>query len=428
MEWIIGARYEFTLKKGGTCEGLLVSVDDDSLFIKLDSGYNEGIFLKNITSSKKLKNPVKKLKSSSALESDPEVLILHTGGTIASRVDYSTGAVTSLVTPEELLALYPELKSFARIGSELISNMPSDDLNFSHYNLISKKIGEAVKKYKSLKGIILTHGTDTLHYTSAALSFALRGLPVPVVLVGSQRSSDRPSSDAASNLLNAAFFIKSNPDFREVLVCMHESENDPVSLILRGTNVRKMHSSRRDAFRPINTGAVASVNYEARKTSIFKKPLQKEEFSLMLFKEDLRIGWIRARPGLLAEELDAYKGFDALVLEGTGLGHFPITKFDKSTVVNEKIFRKIESLSKKLVLIMVSQCVHGRVNLNVYSSARKLKGLGVLGHDSALSPETAYIKLAWLLSNFKKSEIKDLYDNDFVGEVLPRIVGGNDEL
>ena len=424
MDLVIGAKYEFLLKDGRIRSGLLVSKDSNSLFIKLSSGYNEGILLKNIESSKKISGSKIVPKKTSIVESNPEILILHTGGTIASKVDYSTGAVTSLVTPDELLALYPELKSNTRIGSELISNMPSDDLNFSHYNIMAKKIELSIKKYPRLKGIILTHGTDTMHYTSAALSFALQNLPVPVVLVGSQRSSDRPSSDAASNLLNAVFFINKNSDFKEVMICMHASSSDPEAFILRGTNARKMHSSKRDAFRPINSRPLASVNFESKKIDLIQKPIIKMgKFSLMLFNDKLKIGWVKSRPNMHPEEFDIYKKFDAVVLEGTGLGHFPITEFDSSTKQNSLIFKNIKELSKSAILLMTTQTIFGRVNLNVYSPARKLKELGVLGHNSALSPETAYIKLAWLLSNFEKKETKNLYDKDFVGEILDRTMG-----
>ncbi|MFP4567839.1 MAG: Glu-tRNA(Gln) amidotransferase subunit GatD [Candidatus Woesearchaeota archaeon] len=428
MDLIIGSKYEFTLTDGYVRSGLLISFDSMSLFLKLSSGYNEGILIKNIKSSKILERPKSSQKKTSILESNPEILILHTGGTIASKVDYSTGAVNSLVTPEELLALYPELKNNARIGSELISNMPSDDLNFSHYNLMAKKIEESIKKYPKLKGIILTHGTDTMHYTSAALSFVLQNLPVPLILVGSQRSSDRPSSDAASNLLNAVFFINKHPEFREVMICMHSSINDPDAFILRGTNARKMHSSKRDAFKPINGGVLASVNFESKKIILSSEPLHKKsDFEVKLFNDKLKIGWIKSRPNMHPDEFVVYKNFDALILEGTGLGHFPITEFDSNTKNNALIFKNIKELSKLLILVMVTQTIFGRVNLNVYSPARKLKDLGVLGHNLALSPETAYIKLAWLLSNFKKDEVKKLYAEDFVGDVVSRIVGGLDE-
>jgi glutamyl-tRNA(Gln) amidotransferase subunit D len=210
---------------------------------------------------------------------------------------------------------------------------------------------------------------------------------------------------------------------------MHSSINDSEAVILRGTNVRKMHSSARDAFKPVNVKPVAHVNFESKKIDLFQQPLKninsnkKVELKLSLFKENLKIGWIKSRPGMLPEELDVYKKFDALILEGTGLGHFPITEFDAGTKNNALIFKNLKELSKKIVLIMTSQTIFGRVNLNVYSPARKLKELGVLGHNSAMSPETTYIKTAWLLSNFKKEEVKNIFNKNFVGEIVTRIEG-----
>jgi glutamyl-tRNA(Gln) amidotransferase subunit D len=436
---IQGAKYEFLINDNSIRKGLLVSTDEETVFLKLESGYNEGILLKNIKSAKLLEKPKIITKKSVENEKNPEILILHTGGTIASKVDYSTGAVDSMITPEELLALYPELEN-QKIGSELISNMSSDNMNFSHYNLIAKKIVEVTKKYE-LKGIILTHGTDTLHYTSAALSFMLKNLPCPLILLGSQRSSDRPSSDASSNLFNAVQFINNHPEYKEVMICMHASINDPESYIFRGTNVRKMHSSARDAFKQINDEPIAIVNYENKKSKILKIKNKKEnqeknqdknqdknnqELQIKLLKENLKIGWIKSMPNMSAQEFDNYNDYDALILEGTGLGHFPIIESDTFTKENAKIFEKIKQLSKKLILVMVTQTIYGRVNLNVYSPGRNLKELGILGHNSSLSPETAYIKLAFLLSNYKKEEIKELYNKDFRGEIIERTKGNKD--
>ncbi len=424
MELIIGTKYEIETKNKEKRTGVLVTKNKDTIFIKLKSGYNEGIKIKNIENTKKIKEPPIKPKKTQIIENNPEILILHTGGTIASKIDYATGAVTSLTTPEEILKLYPELKEEARIGSELISNMPSDDLNFSHYNQITKKIDEAIKKYPGLKGIILTHGTDTMHYTSNALSFTIQNPPIPIIIVGSQRSSDRPSSDAALNLLSATRFITKKPEYKEIMICMHETTNDANCTIFKGLNVRKTHTTRRDTFKQINTEPIARINYEKNEINTIQKPTKKEEkLKITHFNEELKIGWIKTRPGIPIDEFDKYTGFDAIILEGTGLGHFPITEFDEKTKINTKIYKKLKELSKKTILAMTTQTTQGRVNLNVYSPARKLKELGVLGHNIAMMQETAYIKLAWLLSNYKKEDIPQKYEEDITGEQVNRIKG-----
>ncbi|MFT4311191.1 MAG: Glu-tRNA(Gln) amidotransferase subunit GatD [Candidatus Woesearchaeota archaeon] len=404
MKLINGAKYKFE-SKNISSEGLFISENENSYFFKQDSGYNIGVDKKSISKITKIKDPKPQKKEDDSKVKNPDVLILHTGGTIASKVDYSTGAVSDKFSPKEILGLFPELNDFGVFDSKLISNMPSDDMNFNHYNIL---IDEVVKNHEKVKGIIITHGTDTIHFTSAALSFALQGIKIPVVLVGSQRSSDRPSSDAANNLLNAAYFIKKQ--IPGVYVCMHEDLRKENCLVFKGINLKKMHSSARDAFSQINKNALARINF---KQDLFEKLSEVEqsvEFNPKKFNSKLNIGMIYARSGMLAKEVKLFsEGYDGLVLVGTGLGHFPITKFDSNTVENKKIFDELEKLSKKIPLVMTTQTIYGKVNLNVYSPGRKLKKLGILGHDKDLIAETAYIKLAFLLSNYKKEEIKDLY-------------------
>ena len=105
-------------------------------------------------------------------------------------------------------------------------------------------------------GVVVAHGTDTMHYTSAALNFML-DTPVPVVVTGAQRSSDRPSSDAFMNLISSVVAAKS--DIAEVTLCMHAEEDDSYCLLHRGTKVRKMHTTRRDTFRSINALPIAKI-------------------------------------------------------------------------------------------------------------------------------------------------------------------------
>ena len=410
-----GNKYSFRTKDE-VLEGVFVNATKEFIYIKQSSGYNIGVSKDKVKDFKLLENK-KVAKQKKSTKNEGEIVILHTGGTIASKVDYSTGAVNSSFTPEEILELFPELNKIGSVESHLISNMPSDDMNFSHYNVIGEKINELVKR-KNVKGIILTHGTDTLHYTSAALSFMLKGISKPVVVVGSQRSSDRPSSDAAVNLLNSAYFIKNSKN-KGVFVCMHENTSDDFCLIHKGTNVRKNHTSKRDAFKSVNSKPLARVNFDKKKLEENKYE-SNEDYEFKTFNEKLKIGLIKARPGLTSEELELYKKFDGLVLEGTGLGHFPIGFNDKYTTDNEKILKTVKEVASKKVVVMTSQCINGRINMNVYTPGRILKDAGVLGHNLDMQPETAYIKLAFLLSNYKKDEAKELYSTNLVGEISER--------
>ncbi len=401
-------------------EGILMPSDGKITIIKLSSGYNMAFKNAKINLIKK-KEEVKKEKHGT-IKKNPKlknISILHCGGTVASKVDYKTGGVTAQFAPDELLQLFPEIKDIANIESKLIAQMMSENMRFTHYNLIAKAIEEEIKK--GVDGIIVTHGTDTLHYTSAALAFMLENLPIPVLLVGSQRSSDRGSSDAAMNLISAISFI-TNSDFGDVAICMHAGTNDDDCLVLSATKTRKMHTSRRDAFRPINIKPYARINYTTKEITYLNNNFKKRsntKLKVMPFKEDLKIGLFKSHTNLYAEELDVYKNFDGLVVEGTGLGQLPNSVVDNSTEESGKIIEKIEELTKKIPVVMTSQCVYGRIDMNVYSEGRINMGAGIIGNNLDMTPETAFIKLAWLLSN--KLDVKEYFPKNLRGEISERI-------
>lgn len=417
-----GCRYEIKTKTEKQ-EGVFVSQDQKFIYLKLKSGYNLGIDKKKIIEAKKIseKTPIKETSEKISINSKlPKISILHTGGTIASKVDYSTGAVIAQFTEKDILKLFPELKEIANIDSKLVRNMQSEMMRFAHYNILA----EAVKKEadKGAQGIIITHGTDTLHYTSAALSFALDNLGIPVILVGSQRSSDRPSSDAATNLITAAKFI-ANTDYAGIAICMHENTNDKEYIIIPGIKAKKFHTSRRDAFKPINSKPLATINIETGKTKFYKEYNKKTETNLKVkpFKEDLKIGLLEAHPQMYAEELESYKNFDGLVIELLGIGHLPTMKVDEFTSENEKILKTLQTLTKKMPVVASAQTIYGRINMNVYSPGKQLLESGVIGNYTDMHPELAFIKLAWLLSTYKKEEIKELFEKNLIGEISERI-------
>jgi len=435
-----GDRVKVKTKKEDFEGVLMPESGKKTIFIKLDNGYNIGIKKENIESieigearkmhaTKAIKEKTvgieehKKKATKSAKKNLPIISILHTGGTIASRIDYETGAVKAQFKPEQIIEMVPELEDIAQIRSRLIRNMMSDDMRFAHYNLIAKEIKNEIDE--GVDGVIVTHGTDTLHYTAAALSFILENLSIPVLLVGAQRSSDRGSSDAIHNLISAAYFI-ANSDFAGVAICMHENMSDEYAAILPGCKVRKMHSSRRDAFKAVNAKPIARLNFKEKKIEIADKKYQKKDKNkqtkLMPIKEGLKIGIIQSHPNMFAEELKKLENFDGAVLEGTGLGHMPISKIDEDTAEHEKIFQAIKELCRKSIVVMSTQTIFGRVDMNVYSPGRKLVEAGVLGNYSDMTPETIFIKLAWLLSNFKKEQIikENLVMKNFRGEIGER--------
>ena len=402
--------------------GILLQEQDNNYMIKLSSGYNIIIPIKDtkILTKKEIHKEAfakTKIRQENTL---PLITILHTGGTIASKVDYSTGAVTAQFDPDDLLSTYPELLHLANINSMLIRNMMSDDLRFAHYNIMAQAVLDAI--IKGAQGIIVTHGTDTLHYTAAALSFMLEGINIPIIIVGSQRSSDRGSSDSATNLKGAVTFITKtrNPG---VYVALHETTNDDSIAIYDGLHVRKMHSSRRDAFKAVNAPLIARVKNDKleiidQERLNFWKSQSSHHPQIISFNEKLKIGWWKSHPQSFAQELLTFADFDGVLIEGTGLGHAPISKIDEFTDENLEIRKAIETLAKKIPVVMTLQTIYGRVNMDVYSPGRTLQELGVIGQNCDMIPEVAFIKLAWILSHEKdKTKIKSCFEKNYRGEI-----------
>ena len=407
-------RVQITTKKS-TEEGILIpSSEKNVVLIKLDNGYNMGFEKKDIKSTKvlkKSKTSKSKKQKITKKKSLPTIAILHTGGTIASKVDYRTGAVFSDFSPEDLISLFPELKEIANLESQLISQMWSDDLRFANISLIAKAIEKHIKK--GVKGIIIGIGTDNLAVASAALSFMVESSPVPIIFVGSQRSSDRGSSDAGMNLICAAEFV-SKTDFGGVGVCMHGSANDRDCLILPGTKTYKIHSSRRDAFKSVNDDPIATIDYKSRKIT-FTNSYQKQGPLKINPKMEDKVGLLKIHVNMFPEQFEVFKGFKGLVIEGTGLGHTPGQSPNKETAIHKKFYPILKSLIKSgCVVVMTTQCLFGGVNMNVYDKGRDLQELGIISGKDMLA-NTALVKLSWLLANEKN--VKKLVGENLRGEI-----------
>jgi len=421
-----------------TFKGIFLPSRNKETTIKLDSGYNMTIENKKIEkirllkkgeekkdseviSKKDSKRDTNQQKNNKSLPNLPKISILHIGGTISSKIDYKTGAVSPLFSAQDLINMFPELNNIANISSKQLFNIASEDLRFKHYNVMAKEIQTEIKK--GCRGIIITHGTDTLAYTSAALSFILENLPIPVILVGSQRSSDRPSSDNYLNLISAFKFI-TKTDFCDIGICMHSSMEDNSCYILPGLKTKKLHSSRRDAFKSVNVKPIALVkNDSVEFLSEYKKKedIKDKELKLRLFNEKIKVGVLRVHPNMYANEFLQYKNYNGLIIEATGLGHIPID----NDIENKKIFNALKNL--KIPLVITTQTVFGSINLNVYSPGRKIKEYVINNYTDILT-ETAFIKLAWLLSNYEKRDIKELFNKNLRGEFSSRILAEKDFL
>ncbi|MFB5628197.1 MAG: Glu-tRNA(Gln) amidotransferase subunit GatD, partial [Nitrosarchaeum sp.] len=343
--------------------------DDEHLVLKLKSGYNVGLEIEKIKKIEKISSPEINIVEKESIEINytlPKILLLSTGGTIASKVDYRTGAVTPVLTAEELNSSVPELAKMANVDTEVLFSEYSENIMPEHW----LKIAEKLKNYSTsnYSGIIIAHGTDTMHYTSSFLSFALAGFPIPIVLVGSQRSSDRASSDAALNLIGATkFIIESNT--KGVYIIMHQDENDDTVACHIGTRVRKNHTSKRGAFQTIGNNPAFIIAENQIIKNISKDFFKSNEFQPRI-KLDTRVALIKYYPGYNPKLLDQIieMGYRGIIFEGTGLGHIGKTMYESVKKANEK----------GIFLGMTSQCIDGRVRMTVYESGRDLLDLGII--------------------------------------------------
>ena len=413
------------VRKKGAEEGIFVKEDDNSVFIKLGSGYNIGIDKKDISKIEVIEKGkglnIKHTKETKAKKGLPTISILHTGGTIASKVDYRTGAVVASFNPEDLVGMFPELAKIANIDSELVANMWSDDLRFKHFEVIAKAIEKHVKN--GVDGIIIGIGTDNLAVAAAALRFVVQETPIPIIFVGAQRSSDRGSSDAGMNLICAAEFIVKS-DFAGVAICMHDYTSDELCAILPACKTKKLHSSRRDAFKVVNDTPIAKIDYKTRKVELIGKINCKKDPKRKLVvkpKFEENVGLLKIYINMIPEQFEFFKGYKGLVIEGTGLGHTPGHVTGEENKIHEKIFPAIKKvIDSGCLVVMTSSTLFGRVNMNVYSKGVDLQNLGIIPGEDML-PETAFVKLAWLLANYPKEDAQDLIRENIKGEINERI-------
>ncbi|RLJ03175.1 MAG: Glu-tRNA(Gln) amidotransferase GatDE subunit D, partial [Candidatus Aenigmatarchaeota archaeon] len=304
----------------------------------------------------------------------------------------------------------PELGEIANIDGRELFQLLSENMTPEHWQKIAREVEKEIRK--GVDGIVIMHGTDTMGYTAAALSFMLEDLPVPVVLVGSQRSSDRGSSDSHMNLACAVKAATS--DIAEVMVCMHGESSDTYCYLHRGTKARKMHTSARYAFRTVNTEPIAKVHWEGLRIEILSDYRRKDKSRKLklLDRMEKRVSLVKIYPGMNMELLkEVCKRSKGIIIEGTGLGHVPVNAI--------KILKRF--ISEGGYVFMTSQCLYGRVNMNVYETGRDLLQIGVMGNYTDMLPETALVKMMWVLGNHKKN-VKEMMERNLRGEITDRSV------
>jgi glutamyl-tRNA(Gln) amidotransferase subunit D len=402
----------------GTFTGIILprseTADDKHIVLKLRNGYNVGITVKTVTGIKEIgykeahyKIPEKEFPTDPR---KPRVKLLGTGGTIASRLDYRTGAVIPAFTPGELYGSVPELADICNLETEKLYAVFSENMGPEQWVGTANAIGREIEK--GVQGIVIGHGTDTMHHTAAILSFMVQNSPVPVVMVGSQRSSDRPSSDAALNLINATK-TAAESDIAEVMVCMFGPTSDQYDLLHRGTRVRKMHSSYRSTFRTIGDIPIAMVSrdriiplrddYKRRRDdrNVIVNTKFEEKVSIVYYYPNMK-------PDIIESLID--NGYKGIIIAGTGLGH-----------VNKPLYPAMRRAREKgIAMYMTVQTLWGYVQMFVYDTGRDIMELGVVPASNML-PEVAYVKLGWALGQTSDlAEVKKIMLTSIAGEITER--------
>jgi len=378
--------------------------------LKLPNGYNIGVRVDKDAKVKVVSKKEAKDHRAFTLPSDAskkDVAVISTGGTIASYVDYRTGAVHPAISAEELVFSVPELMDLCNVRAKVLYSILSENMKVSHWQGLARAVAHELNS--GAVGVIVPHGTDTMGFSSAALAFMLRNLTGPVVCVGAQRSSDRPSSDAIMNLL-AATRLCVDSDLGEVCVLMHGESSDSYCLAHRGTKVRKMHSSRRDAFRSVNAEPIARIDGPSM---TFMSEYQKRSPGPVELKDkmDGRASMLHFYPGFEAAHFDLIaQNVKGIVVAGTGLGH-----------ISEEIVGSVKRAVKDGVHVYVTtQCLYGSVNLNVYSTGRDMLVAGAVPLADML-PETAYVKLMWAMGQAESpEEVRKIMLTNIAGEMSSR--------
>jgi glutamyl-tRNA(Gln) amidotransferase subunit D len=249
-------------------------------------------------------------------------------------------------------------------------------------------------------------------HTGFILSFMVQDSPVPIVMVGSQRSSDRPSSDAARNLMHAMKAAGEGP-IAEVQICMYGPTSDDIGLLHRGTRCRKMHSSYRSAFRTIGDRPLCIVTRDELRplTSDFVSRDRTRKVKVDT-RHEPKVTILYYYPGMQPDVVDALVacGYRGIVIAGTGLGH-----------VNRPIFPALRrAVEAGVHVVMTVQTLWGFAQMYVYDTGRDLLDLGVVPLDNML-PETALMKLGWVLGHTNDhDEVMSMMRRSVNHETTPR--------
>ena len=318
-----------------------------------------------------------------------KILLIATGGTIASK---SSGqGLAPALGSAELLSYVPEIKRFCEVDAVQIFNIDSTNVTPEHWLEIAKTIRENYEKYD---GFVVCHGTDTMAYSAAAISYLVQHSPKPIVFTGSQKPIDREDTDGRINLRDS--FLYATSEFASDTVIVFQGK------VIAGTRAKKIRTKSFNAFESVDFPDLANIR-DGRIIQYIKTP--KCESAEFYDKLGARVGLLSLTPGMKGEILDAYFRLnDAVVLSGYGAGGVPEGDY-------YGFYEVIESWKDKgKTLAITTQVQHEGSDLSVYKVGQGLKDRFDILEGFAMTYEGIITKLMWILGQTKDDEeIKKLF-------------------
>ena len=310
----------------------------------------------------------------------------------------------------QILEEVPELRKFAyRIDSWTFDPLiDSSDVEPSLWVSLAGLIEE---KYDEYDGFVILHGTDTMAYSASALSFMIENLSKPVIFTGSQLPIGMPRTDGKENLISAVEIAAAKDAdghalVPEVCICFD-------NILMRGNRTCKMNSDNFRAFRSENLPPLAEAGINIRyNTGIIHRPASWEEPPIFRKSLDTRVSILKMHPGItpqIVRDIMCSTDTRAVIIETYGAGNAP----SKDWFL--KIVQEAAGMGK--IILNVTQCIAGSVNMDIYATGKCLKDAGVVsGYDS--TTESALAKLFYLLGTFHDNEqVKILLEEDLRGEI-----------
>ncbi|MBQ2713252.1 MAG: asparaginase [Clostridia bacterium] len=318
-----------------------------------------------------------------------KILMIATGGTIASRA--GANGLTPQMTPDEVLACVPEILSFCSVDSLQLFNIDSTNITPDHWLRLADCIRQ---NYSAYDGFVICHGTDTMAYTAAMLSYLVQHSPKPIVLTGSQKPIDMGDTDARVNLRDSFFYAAS--DFSADVVIVFEGK------VIAGTRAKKIRTKSYNAFDSVDFPILARI-YESRIVPYIVTP--KAAAPAFFDKLNPRVALLSLTPGMRGQILAAYFNCnDAVVLSGYGSGGVPEGEY-------YGFYDVLSAWSGKgKTLVVTTQVAHEGSDMSVYQVGRELKSRFDLLEGFALTNEAIITKLMWCMGQTNDHEkIKELF-------------------